>query len=254
MQLLERIWTDIKRGENIDLYATVLVAFGLVLFNIFSNAAAAWIAPLTLAVLGLLAVSSLGNRYRLEELLLKVDHSRKEFFLDDYPVEIKQNIEMARELWMVGVTLNRTVREGFASYTVLEQKLRKGHTIRVLLVHPEGTAVEIVSERYIIPARRDLARTCANIHETLDILTALRNIGPGKLEVRTIQTALTYGAFAVNPESRHGILYMEHYPFRTVSNSQPKVILHFEDGEWYEMFRKELRTLWEAGVPWEARK
>lgn len=254
MQFLERIWKDIKRGENVDLYATVGVAFVLVLLNIFSNTVAGWIAPLTLAVLGLLAIANLGNRYRLEELLDKIDRSVEPFFLSDHPARIKQDVEAARELWMVGVTLNRTVKEGFASYSILEEKLRKGHSIRVMLIHPEGAAAEVVSGRYIVPARRDIARTSANIHETLDILCSLCKIGPGKIEIRTIQSALTYGAFAVNPNGKNAVLYLEHYPFRTVSSSQPKFVLRPSDGEWFDLFRKELHALWEAGTPWECKE
>ncbi len=69
MRTLQRIWDDIRRGENIDLYATVCAAIGLVILNLIGIASTTWIAQITLAVLGLIAISTIGNRYRIEEVL-----------------------------------------------------------------------------------------------------------------------------------------------------------------------------------------
>jgi hypothetical protein len=35
MQLLEKIWRDIRTGESIDLYATIIIAFALVVLSLF---------------------------------------------------------------------------------------------------------------------------------------------------------------------------------------------------------------------------
>lgn len=72
MQLLYRIWDDVRRGDNIDLYATITVALGLVILNLIGFNQQTLIAPITLAVLGLLSIAILGNRYRVQELLQKM--------------------------------------------------------------------------------------------------------------------------------------------------------------------------------------
>ena len=59
MKLLNRIWQDVRRGENIDLYLTISIAIILSLLNILNLANPILVESVTLAVLGLLAVTSL---------------------------------------------------------------------------------------------------------------------------------------------------------------------------------------------------
>ena len=69
---LKRIWKDIRKGENIDLHITVAVAITLTVLNLVGLAPQALVGPITLTVLSLLAITSLGNRYRLEHTLEKL--------------------------------------------------------------------------------------------------------------------------------------------------------------------------------------
>jgi hypothetical protein len=246
MQVLERIWADIQRGENIDLYATVCVAFGLVILALLNIAPPEWIPPLTLTVLGLLAISNLGSRHRTEELLEKFAQSSDTLFMDEFPTSIKSDFAGAKEVWFVGVDLLGTVNR---SYTELERKLRKGDTIKVLLVHPRSSASEIAASRPNLPT--DIERTNRRILDSLQLLCDLQKIAPDKLEIRTIQNPLTFGAKAMNPESTSGVLYVEHFPYKTVSGALPKFILRPKDGRWYDLFKKEMQTLWNDGVEWK---
>ena len=67
--MLRHLWDDIRKGENIDLYLTIAAAVIFVVLNLVGVASTSFLAPLTLAVLGLLAITNLGNRHRMEELL-----------------------------------------------------------------------------------------------------------------------------------------------------------------------------------------
>jgi hypothetical protein len=246
MQILRRVWNDIKRGENIDLYITVCAAFLLVILNILGFASSTWIAPLTLAILGLLSISLLGNRHSMEEFVEKLSHANETFFMDEYPSSLKSDFSNATEIWLVGVNLNRTIRD---YYSEIENKLRTGKTIRVLLVHPDGPSPEIAASRTYSGV--DVTRTRARINDTLQYLCDLKQIAPNSLQIRTIQNPLTFGAMAINPNSLSGILYMEHFPFRTANGSLPKFVLRGKDGQWYEFFKKELTMLWENGTDWQ---
>ena len=59
MKALQRIWADVRRGENIDLYLTVIVVFGLGILNIVGSASSVWTTSAILAALGILAISAL---------------------------------------------------------------------------------------------------------------------------------------------------------------------------------------------------
>jgi hypothetical protein len=246
---MRRIWDDIRSGENIDLYITVIVAIGLAILNVIGVAPQTYLAPITLAVLGLLAITSLGNRYRIEELLQKQVQSTDTFYVEEYPSSYKNDFETAEELWLIGVSLRRTFQ---ANYPKIEQKLRQGHIIKVLLVHPEGAGLEMaVSRNY---ARREVEPKSNEIRFNLQLLCDLRKSFPDKIEVRTIQYPLAYGVTAANPDTASGTLYLEHYCFRTASDSLPRFVLRAKDGRWYDFFKSEIRALWNAGTEWPCDK
>jgi hypothetical protein len=250
MRALERIWNDIRSGESIDLYATTTIAFIVVVLDLLDIAPPGLIAPLTLAVLGLLAVSNLVNRHRVQELTERIAESTRSFFLEEYPADIREHFESAKEVWLVGVTLRGTI----SSFSrLIEEKLRKGHSFKVLVVHPEGAAIEMAASRYYSPALtgRDPGRRGAQIKDSLVSFCGLQQIAPDKLEIRTIQNPLTFGAVCVNPRTTSAILYLAHFPYRTVADSLPKFVLRAADGRWYDFFETEIQNLWEGGIEWK---
>lgn len=89
------------------------------------------------------------------------------------------------------------------------------------------------------------------IRDSLVSLCGLQQIAPDKLEIRTINNPLTFGAVCMNPEAASGVLYLEHFPFRTVPGAMPRFVLRASDGRWYDFFKKEIQALWDAGVEWK---
>ena len=73
MEILKKVWKGIQRGEDIDLCATILVAFVVVILNLLGVVGSALVNSLTLAILGLLAISNLVSRYRLEQFSKRFD-------------------------------------------------------------------------------------------------------------------------------------------------------------------------------------
>lgn len=249
MKFLQRVWDEIKQGENIDLYITIIVAIGITLLNILGIAPPAILAPITLGVLGLLAITSIGNRHRIDDLHARFAKAKDIFYLEEFPSTLRNDFETAREVWIVGVSLSRTIK---TNYHLIEKKLQQSHVIKVLLVHPEGPGIEMaVSRNY---ARRDVTQKSVDVQGTLQYLCDLKKVAPDKLEIRTIQNPLGYGVIAINPNSVGGVLYLENYPYRVVSDSLPKFVLKANDGRWYEMYKKELEYLWSDGIEWPCRE
>ena len=249
MLTFRRIWNDLRRGENIDLYLTIAAAVAFVALNLAGVASTALLAPLTLAVLALLAVTSLGNRHRMDTLLAQREQSLDDFFREEFPASYKADLEAAEEVWLAGVSLHRTVT---GNYPLLERKLQRGHRLRVLLVHPDGAGLEMAVARGY--TRRDVEKKRQEIRYVLDLLCDLRQIAPGRVEVRTIQHPLAYGALAANPDTGAGVLYLEHYCFRVSTESMPRYLLRVQDGRWYEFFKTELKALWAAGADWSCQE
>lgn len=246
MRLLQRLWKDIRQGENIDLYITVTIAIILAVLNIAGVAPPTWVAPLILAVLALLAFATLGNRHRLEAVLQGIDQTEQKLLVGNFPPDLEIDLERAKEVWMVGVSLYSTTMK---YYSLLERKLKEGCSVKILLVSPDGLSVQIVMTRRYGPISVEEERT--RIRTSLQRLCELQKVAEGQLEIRTVDTLLTFGAFALDPEASGGVFYVEHYGFRTRREFLRKLVLHRNDECWYDSIKTEIFDLWESGTRWE---
>jgi len=249
MKLFQRVWNDIRAGENIDQYLTIVAAITLAILNLIGLSLQSYLAPFTLAVLALLAINSLGNRFKIEELAKKKSESLDDFFVNDFPNSYKTDFESSDIMWLMGVSLHRTIK---TNYPTLEKKLRQGKNLRVLLIHPKGVGVELsVTRNY---AHRGVEPKTNDILFILELLCGLQEIAPANIEIRTISFPLAYGATAVNPDTATGKLYIEHYGFRVSTDSVPRYVLKASDGRWYDFYKQEIEALWNAGEEWMCEK
>jgi len=244
MKILSTIWNDIRSGDYIDVYITILAVFTLCILNILGEAPADWLNSVILGALGVLGISALRSAHHFQQITSLMSSSRQ-LFQNTFPSSLHDELVASDELWFVGVSLTRTIKTYYAD---LETHLRKGHLIKVLLVHPEGAAVEMAESR--VYGRSNVARAKADIRAVLEDLCRLKTIAPEKMLIRTIQNPLAFGAVAINPESLHGALYLEHYSYQMTGGSVPKFVLREAYDEWYDFFRDEMRNLWEHGVEW----
>lgn len=247
MQFLQRCWDEIKRGENFDLYLTAIVSLVLVLLNLL-GIGQAWTAPLTLAVLTLIAISLLGNRHQNADLAARFSQTAETLFVDEFPPSLKSDFASAKELWLVGIALTTPIN---AYYSVMEEKLRKGHNIKVLMLQPESPAVEMSETRAYV--KGNVERANGEIHNSLQDFCELQKIAPSQMEIRTIPFLLGHGVVATDPDIPQGALYISNYPFKTKGGSLPRFVLRPKDGRWYELYRQELKNLWESSEEWNGR-
>lgn len=247
MRFFQRIWSEIKKGENFDLYLTVVASLILVLLNLI-GIGQSMTAPLTLAVLALLAISLLGSRHQNEDLVARLSQTAETLFVEEFPSSLKNDFESAKELWLVGIALTTPIN---AYYSIMEEKLRKGHTIKVLMLHPESQAVEMSEARAYVKGNVERAR--GEIQHSLQDFCELRQIAPEKMKIRTVSFLLGHGIVAADPETPQGALYISNYPFKTKGGSLPRFVLRPKDGRWYELYRQELKNLWESGEEWKAK-
>lgn len=164
--------------------------------------------------------------------------------LESFPPSAQSDFEEAEEVWMVGVSLVRTVRP---NYHVIMEKLKKGHTVRVLVVHPTDTLIEPAVQRSFKPT--NIERKRSEIIDTLQVLCELQQQTSDKLQIRTIQYPLGYGAHVINPGKTSGVLYIKLYTYR-LPDWKPKFVLHADERGWYDYYLKEIRTLWDNGTEW----
>ncbi len=248
MTLFQKIWHDIRAGENIDQYLTIIVAIILTLLNLLGIYTQSSLAPFILAVLSLLAINSLVSRFKIDELLKGKTGASNILLRNEYPSSYKTDFENADEMWLIGVSLHRTIK---TNYPILEKKLRRGQLLRVLLVRPQGAGIQMAVTRNYTHRRVDTKSN--DILFVLELLCSLREIAPSNIYIRTIDFPLSYGATVVNPDTVDGKLYIEHYSFRVSADSIPRYVLKVSDGQWYAFYKREIEALWLAGEDWECK-
>ena len=247
-QSLQRVWKNIRQGESIDVYVSIVLAIILAVLDLIGAVPASWVTAVTLAVLALLATGILGNRYRLEVIQDSLSQSTAEVLLESYPAEVEAKLGKASEVWLVGASLSRTIKE---YYALIEGKLKRGESVKVIIRDPEGETCGLIVRHSFKPITEEEVK--AEIRLTLGRLCNLQKISPEKLEIRVIDHHLSLGMFAVNPDKPNGSLYVEHYPFKVSHASLPKLVLSPEDGYWYDFFKAQLFAIWQNGRSWQCK-
>jgi len=131
MKLIERLWQDIRQGENIDLFISIVVSLVLVLLELFIDVPESVITPLLLTILALLSITNLGNRYRLETVIERIK-PRTETLLAKFPDNLLyHDMDKAKELMLIGVDLNTVLKSNYAR---LEKNSRTAHPSRLCLL------------------------------------------------------------------------------------------------------------------------
>ncbi len=242
---VRQIWDDIKRGENVDLYIVVIVAFGFTLLSVLGVPMEGVIAPLNVTVLGLLAFAMLHNRRALEALHQGMLSVTRGAISSDFPADFNSTIRNAKEVWLTGVHHASIMNE---HYEVFEAMIRKGGTLRILQVNPDGHACGMAVMRFA--GSVDDAQERARARSSLKVLSELKKIAPQKVEIRVIDYLLEYGACVVNPGDSSAIVYVQRYTFRTLGGGRkPKFVYRVSDGPWFELYRFEITALWQVSVP-----
>ncbi len=250
MNIFDRILNDLKSGENIDLYATVVVALVVAIMNLFGVAKAGLLDSVGLVILALFATALLGNRYKLEDIQEKTgkNHTSNRI-LTKFPDQFDDDFKHASEIWIIDVNGSAILKHKYRG--ILEDKLRKDNvTVKVLLIDPNGTACGMSAARR--PGKfseLSVKRSQSNILANLDDLCELQTISPSKLKIRVIDDPLMFACNVLDPDSHNGAIYFHRYSYQV--GIIPKFVYTPANQEWFDFIKKEVRSLWNRGVEWE---
>ncbi|MCI0580379.1 MAG: hypothetical protein L0331_29820 [Chloroflexi bacterium] len=247
MKSLRHIWGDIKRGENIDRYVTIVISIVLISWNVLGSSPRP-LEPFLLAVLAILAVLRLGDRYQLDAILRQISQPKEEFFLANFSTqqqtELESRIEKSSNLLVLGVALGTTLDK---FYAVFRERLKAGSTIRVVLENPHSPACSMTAQRKNRPM--ELKTWRAQVQANLKALEELREETQGKLQIRVIDFRLGHGGILIDSGTPNGVFYLWYYSYKTRKRTCPKFILYCDKSEWYYHFVEEADALWENAKP-----
>ena len=200
-----------------------------------------YIYPVLLASLGILCISVIKGEHNFQKLFHSINKEQS-LFKNDFPSTMREQIINAEDLFLIGVTLSRTIKTYNSAFI---KKVKKGERIRVLLIDPVGPAVDLAETRNY--GRMDPNRTRQEIKSSINDLLEIKKYNPGYLSIRTIKNPLTHGVISINPHLSGGILFLENYPYKTIGGSIPKFILQQGIDYWYDFFLEEAEILWNHG-------
>jgi hypothetical protein len=246
MKFLKIVWNDLRQGENIDLYLTIVAALGISILNLTGLASEQWIPTITLAVLALLAVTNLVNRHKLDEVILQ--QQTAEHFIEKYPASVSNDIKSAKELWLVGYVLSRTLMDNLG---VSEEKLAQKKNVKVLLFNPDSDAVLHFCASMSFPiSPEETKRRITSSLETLKSMSQVAKKQSGRLEVRLIDHPLFFGTYAMDLNLPNGVMYIELYKYKGKVDDEPKLVLHKKDGHWFDLYKEQLTAMWQDAKPY----
>lgn len=246
MKYLKRLLSSWRENfETILIFGAIAGFFLSNLIPPLQEELAKYLTALTLAILGLVAYSNIVNRFKVEDLQTKLEESINTLFVSEFPDSLQHDLLRGKTIWLTGVSLARFVR---SNYSLLENKVRQGCKMRVLLVRPDGEAIRMTTIRVYKPTTVEQQR--AEVLSSLNDLANLRGINPANVEIRVIDYPLNYGVRVIDPDAHNGVIYVEHYAFKT-DDATPRFILSPKDGVWYERFRQEVTNQWNYAKEWQ---
>ncbi|MDF0676150.1 MAG: TIR domain-containing protein [Nitrospira sp.] len=177
----------------------------------------------------------------------------RSLFVSEFPRnDYDQHLANAKEVWLVGVSLENTLRSNTDAW---KDRLRNQVKLRVLLADPDPSVIEHAvlrkSSREVIDS--GLMLKSAEIKASVDSLREIREVLGGKgqagtqhkeqLQIRTTRYPLAYGAHAMDPNESCGVLYIKFYPYQIQNEQKPKLVLRANRDREYKWFLRELDNL-----------
>jgi len=240
---------DIKSGNNLDLYLTVVIAVIIAFLGAFSIAKQEIISSAILATLAILAFGSIQDRR--ERVIIRSalkEGSADSFFRKHSFSELEKLIETvknSKSAFFWGIHFRKTVDNWNSD---LQQALRNGTYLRFLLVKPESSAVAMSLLRYNLDSTQD------NInHDIESVLRKLAYIGISsnaidRIEVRVIDFMPPYTMISINPLSSNGKMYVLLSSIRTPTRQTPSFQISAEkDKSYFDFFVDQFEKAWKEG-------
>lgn len=238
---MTRIW------RSFDLVVTLAVSLTVGLLGMFNLAGGPLLSGATLATLAVLAAGALHSRHQMGGLIeltrqRLVERPPADRLLHSSTSGADADLSHATRIDIVGVTLNRTVRNHAGA---LAQCLRRGGTVRVAVIDPHGEVLGEAARRSTTP---DAAEIFANrLRPTLDLLDGLAGQGHaerGGLEVRLLDFVPAFGILAVDDR-----LHVDIYSHTFDGKEAALTLLAGRDHTWHQHFRREFDQIWSAATP-----
>lgn len=156
------------------------------------------------------------------------------------------HVPEAEEVIFWGITFPAMI--AMYGYTI-EQGLRNGLKVRILVIKPDSGSVEMAALRH---ERSDKTKEDSDLRNTLSRLAEMASTAglAGSLEVRAIDYLPPWTVIATNPRRGDGRMFVLLAAFRVDDAERPSFELKAgEDSKWFNFFVGQFDAAWQASDP-----
>jgi hypothetical protein len=259
MKMFHLFLRDLRKRENLEIYATVSIALIVSVLGILGIVKIEIVSSAVLATLALVSFSLLTNRRIYEEILLLLQrklkgenspllwqsHSREVF-------ELKKLVDEAKSIDLLGYTQLGMLRDFKSS---LIRALTNGARIRILIINPEGSAAKLMRHALPDASKIDLSTQLAlnYIAEIRETLGMTKGQLKGSFEIKLIDWIPSCNMIIVNDHYETGIMSVR---LNTISLN-PKlpfqeklylILTRSENDQEFTYFLSQFEDLWQDKI------
>jgi hypothetical protein len=254
-KILNIFWDDVSKGENIDVYVSIIVAFISSILSFFNIISASILNGIFLAILCVIVISSLVSRHKLSLIetenqqvinyIKNIGVNSSDFFKSRKVLSVLQNIKgTTKSLDLLGQSLN-----GFSlQYKAELINLKKsGVKIRLLVTNPDNEALQkMISLRCLETSDEKSHKKIVQL--AIDNFLSIIGIEPngGSIELRVTDFPPHFSYLGMDNSTENGTIQIEMYLDHNALADNPIFILKKNiDKIWYSSFHDQYEFLWD---------
>lgn len=247
---LRQVRQDVKDRKNLELYATLILAFGVILADIIGVDTQTVVLEIVMAVLALLAFGLLQDRHASERVERKVDDliaasPAGRFFAEWDDASFRERLTTAREVSVLAIAVHVFLSR---NTTPIEDFLRRGGTFRCMLVEPRGKAMEEAAQ-LAVGYEQVVENIARQAELSLDELRDFARSTPTGDEVNVkLIDHLPYAIMTmVDHQYPTGVMYVTLNGYQMPPSGRPSFTLHKDkDEKWFRFFQESFENLWNS--------
>ncbi len=87
-----------------------------------------------------------------------------------------------------------------------------------------------------------------NYEASISRLVSFQNKFPERVDIRLVETQISYSMLMIDPQSQSGEVQIELYTFSSITNDRPHFTLtHKQSPHWYEFYIHDFESAWING-------
>jgi hypothetical protein len=241
--MFARIRYDINRLRNLDIYLTlvliaILLAADLVLD--FKLATSKLLVPLIMAF----AVVLLGITVKIDRILDAVRTNEQVAIEHNMPGGYDSALRSAKTIDLAGVHHATLFNDHLPD---IEQALKGGGRLRVLMVPPASSAATMAASRFAGAA--SVAQENERILSSEAILIALHRTYPGKVELKCKDYLFEHALMCINRLEHDAIAIEQRYTYQVSGGSKKPKHLYRFGTPWFQLITSEFDRHWTSATP-----